>query len=128
MLDDETSGSPASRGWLTANSPGEPPVSVYQFRIELREVKPVVWRRVHILSDMTLADLHVLVQCAMGWDDLHRHRFRIHGRDYGSDSHLPRTTRLDALRLRPGERFFYAYNLLAGWTHDVRLESVLALS
>jgi Plasmid pRiA4b ORF-3-like protein len=125
MLDDETSVSPTSRGWFTANSPGEPPVSVYQFRIELREVKPVVWRRVHILSDMTLADLHVLVQCAMGWDDLHLHRFRVHGRDYGSDSHLPRTMRLDALRLRPGERFFYAYNLLAGWAHDVRLERVL---
>ena len=125
MLDDETSVSPTSRGWFTANSPGEPPVSVYQFRIELREVKPVVWRRVHILSDMTLADLHVLVQCAMGWDDLHLHRFRVHGRDYGSDSHLPRTMRLDALRLRPGERFFYAYNPMAGWAHDLRLERAL---
>jgi hypothetical protein len=118
MLDDETSVSPASCGPPSSSSLGEPPISVYQFRIELREVKPIVWRRVLIPSDMTLANLHVLVQYAMGWDDLHLHRFRIHGRDYGSNSHLPQTTRLDALRLRPGERFFYAYNLLAGWTHD----------
>jgi hypothetical protein len=118
-----TSVSPASCGPFASSAPGEP--SVYQFRIELREVKPIVWRRVHVLSDMMLVDLHALVRCAMGWDDRHLQWFRIHGRDYRSDSYLSRTTRLDALRLKPGERFFYGYNLLAGWAHDVRLESVL---
>jgi hypothetical protein len=125
MPDDEDSVSLASCGPPDAGAPGGLPVSVYQFRIELREIKPVIWRRVQILSDMALADLHALVQCAMGWEDVHLHRFRIHGREYGSDSLLSRTTHLDALRLRPGERFFYEYNSIAGWTHDFRLEKVL---
>jgi hypothetical protein len=124
MPDDESAVSSPSCGPFASSASGEP--LVFQFRIELREVKPIVWRRVHVLNDMTLADLHALVRYAMGWDDLHLQWFRIHGRGYRSDSHLLRTTRLDALRLKPGERFFYGYNPFDGWTHDVRLESVLS--
>jgi hypothetical protein len=86
MPDDESAVSPASCGPFASSAPGEP--SVYQFRIELREVKPIVWRRVHVLSDMMIVDFHALVRCAMGWDDLHLQWFRIHGRAYRSDSYL----------------------------------------
>jgi hypothetical protein len=31
----------------------------------------------------TIADLHYIIQIAMGWTDSHLHRFVIHGKDYG---------------------------------------------
>jgi len=54
----------------------------YQFKIVLRHVSPMVWRRVVVPSVLTLADLHEVIQVAMGWDDEHLHRFHVHGRDH----------------------------------------------
>lgn len=111
-------------------SDGQPPQR-YQLKIALRDLSPMVWRRVVVNSDTTLAELHDVVQVAMGWEDEHLHRFHIHGRDHavgrpGSpEDGEPRTTRLVDLRLRVGERFIYAYNFQAPWEHDLRLESKL---
>ena len=37
-------------------------VVVHQFRIWLREISPMIWRRVLLRSDQTLADLHYALQ------------------------------------------------------------------
>jgi hypothetical protein len=55
---------------------------VYQLRIGLRKISPIIWRRLLVRSDSTIADLHYAIQIAMGWMDSHLHRFRIHGKDY----------------------------------------------
>ncbi|MBV8914682.1 MAG: hypothetical protein JOZ05_16780 [Acetobacteraceae bacterium] len=44
-----------------------------------------VWRRLEVSLTATLADLHVAIQAAMGWEDLHLHCFRIFGRRYDSE-------------------------------------------
>lgn len=59
-------------------------VVVYQLNIVLREVEPTVWQRVLVRSGTSIALLHHVVQVAMGWEDVHLHKFRIHGRDYGT--------------------------------------------
>jgi RimJ/RimL family protein N-acetyltransferase len=56
---------------------------VYQLHVWLREISPMIWRRLLVRSDSTIADLHYTLQIAMGWDDAHLHRFRIRGKDYG---------------------------------------------
>lgn len=43
----------------------------------------MVWRRVLVRSDSTIADLHNVLQIAFGWSDDHLHCFRIHGKEYG---------------------------------------------
>jgi hypothetical protein len=63
-----------------AASPDGPPV--YQLRVWLRGVSPMVWRRLLVRGDATLADLHETLQVALGWTDTHLHRFRIHGRAF----------------------------------------------
>ncbi len=50
--------------------------SNYQLRIVLKSVKPPVWRRVLVPGDITLAELHQVIQTAMGWADCHLHEFR----------------------------------------------------
>jgi hypothetical protein len=50
---------------------------VYQFRISLEEVEPVIWRRIQLSQRSTFWDLHVAIQNAMGWTDTHLHEFRV---------------------------------------------------
>jgi len=51
---------------------------VCQLRIPLRGINPPIWR-VLIGSDATIADLHVVIQAAVGSEDDHLHRFTIRG-------------------------------------------------
>jgi hypothetical protein len=52
---------------------------VYQFKVVLRGISPMIWRRLLLRSDHSIADLHYTIQIAMGWSDSHLHRFHIHG-------------------------------------------------
>lgn len=108
--------------------------SVYQFKIVLRDVSPMVWRRILVRSDTTIAELHHIIQVVMDWDNDFLHRFHIHGKDYGvadvggiSFADNPHEVRLERFRLRPDEHFLYEYNFFDSWTFDVRLEQVLPL-
>ena len=56
---------------------------VYQFKVALRGISPMIWRRLLLRSDRTIANLHYAIQIAMGWTDAHLNRFHIHGKDYG---------------------------------------------
>jgi hypothetical protein len=56
---------------------------VYKLRVVLRCVSPLIWRRLLVRSDTTIADLHATLQAALGWTDEHLNRFVIHGREYG---------------------------------------------
>lgn len=46
-------------------------------RIELRDVAPLVWRRVLVSNQWTLASLHHYLQWIMGWRDTHAHEFQV---------------------------------------------------
>ena len=50
---------------------------VYQFKIVLAGIKPMIWRRIQVPETYSFWDLHVAVQDAMGWQDYHLHRFDI---------------------------------------------------
>ena len=57
--------------------------SVYQLRVVVRGVSPLIWRRLLIPADTTIAGLHAVWQIAFGWNGDHLHRFVVHGREYG---------------------------------------------
>jgi len=59
------------------------PLVIYQLHIFILGISPMIWRRVKVRRDSTIADLHCIIQIAMGWTDTHLHRFIIHGKDYG---------------------------------------------
>ena len=98
----------------------------------LRGISPLVWRRLLLRSDNTVAQLHEALQIAFGWDDQHLNRFEIRGREYavyrdgggmiGIDA---RGVRLNGLSLRRLERFVYEYDFGDGWIHDLLLEATL---
>ncbi|HSH78243.1 MAG TPA: plasmid pRiA4b ORF-3 family protein [Herpetosiphonaceae bacterium] len=109
-------------------------VKVYQLKVSLRDISPLIWRRLLVTSDTSIAHLHAILQIALGWEDVHLHRFHIHGKDYGSSclggivfNDNPHVVRLSAFKLRARERFLYEYDMGDGWQHDIRLERVLPL-
>ena len=62
-----------------ANSRKSQPV--FQFHIELRDIKPKIWRRIQV-ENMTLNQFHECIQIAMGWSNSHLHVFEIEGERY----------------------------------------------
>ncbi|MBV8176156.1 MAG: plasmid pRiA4b ORF-3 family protein [Verrucomicrobia bacterium] len=115
----------------------EPSVSspaIYQLRVVLCAVSPLVWRRLLVASQTSLAELHGILQTAFDWSGEHLHRFLIHGAAYG----IPclggivfredaRRVPLSRFRLHTGERFRCEYDFTADWKLDIRLERALPL-
>ncbi|MEV2275687.1 ISKra4 family transposase [Nocardiopsis sp. NPDC049922] len=108
--------------------------AVYQLRVVLSGISPLIWRRLLVPDSATIADLHEILQTAFGWSDGYLHRFTIHGVEYGLGrlgavgfSHDAHQVRLADFAFRPGERFTYTYtyNLFAFWRHDIRVEKLL---
>ncbi|HXW81731.1 MAG TPA: plasmid pRiA4b ORF-3 family protein, partial [Acidimicrobiales bacterium] len=62
-----------------------PPGQVsFQLRIQLEDVKPVVWRRLLVPGNVRLSKLHDMFQAAMGWTNSHLHSFTVGEECYGS--------------------------------------------
>jgi len=91
----------------------------------------MIWRRLLVTNDTTIAGLHAYLQIAFGWSDSHLHQFIIHGKHYGiaylggvSFADNPDQVCLADFRLRTGERFSYEYNFHIPWRHEIRVEQI----
>jgi Plasmid pRiA4b ORF-3-like protein len=103
-------------------------LDIYQLRIVMRGISPLIWRRLLVRRDTTLAQLHDILQFLFDWSGEHLHEFHIYGKDYGSNGADTRDVRLSDFRLHPGERFRYVYDFGAYWQCDIRLEASLPAS
>ena len=106
-------------------------MKTYSIKIALRGISPMIWRRFRLSENTSLADLHTIIQLAMGWDDDYLHRFHIYGKDYGisyvgglSFSDDPHTVTLEDFDFDIGDRFTYTYNFFDDWLCDIRIEAI----
>jgi hypothetical protein len=109
-------------------------VEIYQFHVWIRQISPMIWRRLLMRSDSSIADFHYTLQIAFGWSDDHLNLFHIHGQDYGvhhdggiSFSKNPNLVKISDFKFRKNERFTYEYDFGDCWEHTVRLEARLPL-
>lgn len=110
------------------------PVDLLQLRVSLQKVSPLIWRRLLVRSDSTIADLHHTLQIVMDWEDLHLYHFLIRGRRYGigrigafgfrEDAHQVRLERF-GFSLR--EKFIYVYDYYDQWQLEIRVEARVPL-
>lgn len=101
---------------------------IYQFKLVLRGVSPMIWRRLLVPSHMSLATLHDAIQIVTNWHDEHQYSFKIHGKRFSTNSPHDtdaRKVRLIDFNLHVSERFLYEYNYFSFWRFDVRLEKTL---
>jgi hypothetical protein len=107
---------------------------VYQLRIYVKGISPMVWRRILVRSNTTIADLHEIMQILMDWYDVHLHHFLIRGKRYGIGRigtmgfmDNPYKIALDHFQFRLNETFVYEYNYFDDWQLKIRIEAKLPL-
>jgi len=105
---------------------------VYQLKVSLCGISPMIWRRLLVPEEMTLYALHRAIQIAFGWEVYHLHAFKLHGRHYGTtwtgERHRDaagREVTLAELQLRMRQRIHYEYDFGDMWEHEIRVEAKL---
>ena len=58
-------------------------MNLYTLKLSRHGVSPMVWRRLRVPGQTSLATLHDAIQIANGWDNEHLHLFHIYGVNYG---------------------------------------------
>lgn len=117
--------------------PKKRPCSVYVLKVTLEGSKPKIWRRLHVLSNMLLGDLHYALQITMGWTNSHLHDFLIEDKRYTSiveefeldfelDSADEDCVTVGEVITGAGQTFQYIYDFGDGWEHIIEVEKVLA--
>ena len=53
-------------------------LQIYQLKVRLLGISPMIWRRVLVPASTTLRDLHGILQVAMGWEGIHLFLFDVH--------------------------------------------------
>ena len=100
-------------------------------RIELVGTTPLVWRRITLDGRSSFANLHHVIQAAMGWHDAHLHQFRINNRYIGvpdPESDAPEWHTEDERKvflnrvLTDDTVFTYLYDFGDGWEHRLLVE------
>jgi hypothetical protein len=112
------------------------PQEIYQIKVTLLGTSPPIWRRLLVSADATLAQLHDLLQAAMGWEDCHMHEFSVGRRHFGRPDPedrlmgIPsveneRTVHLSSVLGKGGAKAIYTYDLGDSWEHGIVLEKRL---
>lgn len=102
----------------------------YQLRISLRGIKPEIWRRITVSKECSFAELHKIIQKAMGWENSHFHLFNASGAAIGDKKQLDdckdeRRITLADLDLSEGSTIDYNYDFGEDWRHTIVVEKCL---
>lgn len=109
-------------------------MSIYRLHVSLLEIAPLIWRRVEITSETSLARLHDVLQAAMGWKDYHLHEFEIAGQRYGvpnpyydepGEVFKESSAKLSNVLPCKGATLLYTYDFGDYWQHMVTLEDIV---
>ena len=107
----------------------------YQFKVVLNHVKPSIWRRIVVPGNLTVWQLHAILQAVMNWSESHLHLFKIQDKEYGDpqDDETGLNAILDendyrlerVIPKQVGFRFTYTYDFGDDWEHVLLVEKVL---
>lgn len=105
----------------------------YQLRVELKSVKPAVWRRIAVPGTIKLSKLHHILLAAMGWQGGHLHEFIFADAMYGEaqvemepgvedESHVSLIKAMDG-----ASSFTWIYDYGDYWEHKIKVERIVEL-
>jgi hypothetical protein len=108
--------------------------TVYCLKVSLKGIRPTIWRRFKVDSDITLNRLHQVLQRVMGWTGTHLHNFKSRDTIYSlpdpeweEDLRFQNENRirLEDVVSDESETFVYEYDFGDGWEHELKLEAIL---
>ncbi len=99
---------------------------IYQLKVRLVGISPMIWRRVLVPASTSLRELHGIFQVAMGWEGIHLFLFDVYAVRYGSfELHAASPdVSLWQFGLRENDRFSYIYDMGDHWEHEIRVEAI----
>jgi len=107
--------------------------NMYQLKISLQGFSPEIWRRVLVNSDITLEDLHIVIQYAMGWYNCHLYQF-IERENYYAPKKFElggckdtAKFKLNSILISAKQKLQYEYDFGDGWLHEIVLEKILPI-
>ena len=113
--------------------------SRYTIKVLIYEIEPLIWRRFSVPGSLSFAELHSVLQQAMGWENRQAHEFR-----YGKGKNLTDVIANPAddvviegkfddetkLRIdqffkhrRVPQRMLYRYDFTEDWVHELTFEA-----
>ena len=103
-------------------------------RIELEDIKPLIWRRVAVRTSMNLKALHSVIQAMMGWLDYHLWEFGVgeikysmlipDDPDWNQRINNAATTKLSAVLATGVKEMSYVYDMGDNWQHRIIVEKL----
>ena len=110
-----------------------------QVHASIRDIKPLIWRRLIVPSHYSLRDFHLVLQAAFGWVDAHLHEFVIGGLRYGDKRGAEEweggpqlfdeaSVHLRDFSRKPGTTLKYVYDMGDNWEHALVLEKHVAVT
>ena len=105
---------------------------IFQIKVELRDLRPTVWRRILVPDELTLAELHEVVDQAMGWQDCHLHEFEVEAVRFGipdpegDDDLFDEAAATLGLVAGEGSELIYLCDVGEWWTHTLTVETTCA--
>lgn len=99
---------------------------VYEIKIELKGADPKIWRKIHVNSNITLNELHHIIQISMGWTNSHLYSFIIDEieyslKDYDYDYHKYGNAKAYRIKEFKNEPIEYVYDFGDYWEHSVQV-------
>jgi diadenosine tetraphosphate (Ap4A) HIT family hydrolase len=123
------------KAWAEREAPGRSDL-IYQLNVTLRGIHPPIWRLLQVPGQVTLHQLHLILQAALGWENYHLYQFAWAGVLIAEpdpegdlltfpdlDSHR---TRLATIASRIRTTFVYEYDFGDSWEHDLVVEQILS--
>ncbi len=103
---------------------------VYRLRVDLKGIRPPIWRRFTILGAVSLYQLHEAIQTVMEWGGGHLYCFSLGTLSFGDpdpDLDLSDARKVTLQAVAPIERcsFTYVYDFGDDWQHTVLVEQIL---
>lgn len=107
---------------------------IYQFKVTLRGIRPLIWRRFQVYDDLTFYEFHRVLQNVMGWYNAHLHAFNLDGwqitdaetlAEGWNDGEDEQKARLNQYVKREKQKFLYEYDFGDSWEHEILLERIL---
>ncbi len=105
----------------------------YTLKLSLKGSKPPIWRRVEVPSNISLVQVHTVIQACMDWDDCHLHSFRKGKLNYAIPSGEPfldmhsddeRTFSLSNILFEEKKKILYTYDFGDNWEVTITLEHI----
>jgi len=113
-------------------------MSIIQLKIQLKYIKPSIFRTVCVDDNTTFSELHDIIQIAMGWENCHLYSFSYKdyfieefsedddmGFDFGTKKIDANNIKLSEVFTEPKDKVNYEYDFGDGWQHEIVFQKTI---